>query len=161
MKHSNQLQNIITIHKKYLICAQKVFMTLKVIIYCRYIKVLVWVSLVKNSVINTIINKDFRNEIVICSLVIAIILEVISILRCCWIGMNRNGGCKLITHLLNTLLHWLFCIGSFGRWSKRISIIITWRNCRCWESSFSISLRWWSCRISLRGWFRIINCCSY
>ena len=40
MKHKNQLQNIRTIHNKYITCPHKKIMTLIIILSCRFIKLL-------------------------------------------------------------------------------------------------------------------------
>ena len=111
-----------------------------------------------NSAINTIINGYFVIDVVIYRLIIARILEAVIILRCRWIVMNRNGGCRLITHIIHTLLHWFCFLGYFGRWFKRIRLCRAWRNCRYWGSYCSIYWILWSSSSRLRGWFRIINC---
>ena len=119
LKQNNQLQNNITIYKKFITCDQKQITTLRIILSCHYIEFSEWVYLTSSFAIGTIINIDYRNDIVTLKLIITIILEGIVILQCLWIFMNRNRGFRLRNHLMNSFLNWLFHFRYFGRWCEK------------------------------------------
>ena len=74
---------------------------------------------------------------------------------------EKNWGCRLIMHLINTFLYLLWHPESFERWCKISSRISTWRYCICKESSWSISWWWWCISRRLRGLFSSISWCYF